>query len=461
MKIKHFEATEVYERFNFNIDFNDDINFISSPNGGGKTTVLELIYSLLAPSISDLIRINYKSAKITFTNISSDCTIEAIKTGHGLELHFKDLRAKNSDDIKPLKISNEDIAILDYDNDSYQMKKFYNSPIVKEIRKIPSPLYLNLERVHKSINYEPRAYSRSIRRTQPSQWEIAARHRVITTYHETSLSKALKEVQQIIRLFLIRRSVKEAENSKLTRKEMFLSIFNYEDNFMKIIEEYNQQNFENIGPILKDQDAILSTFKDSFGLSELETQKIKIMLKNLGDLLKKKGNKTKKNKEDSTGLLSFINFYNFKYIRDLGPIIKKYNKKIQAIDSALETFKEKMNFFFEESGKEVEIDNIEELKVFYKHSKDKKYINLENLSSGEKHLLIIFANLLFSNESEYSNIYIIDEPELSLHIRWQENFVEKAMEIDKDVQFILATHSPDIINRFGDCVLPLVKNGDK
>lgn len=45
-------------------------------------------------------------------------------------------------------------------------------------------------------------------------------------------------------------------------------------------------------------------------------------------------------------------------------------------------------------------------------------------------------------------VFIIDEPELSLHIRWQKIFVDKAMEAQKNNQLILATHSPEIVGEY-------------
>ncbi|WP_250114216.1 AAA family ATPase [Escherichia coli] len=45
----------------------------------------------------------------------------------------------------------------------------------------------------------------------------------------------------------------------------------------------------------------------------------------------------------------------------------------------------------------------------------------ENLSSGEKQLLILFIETLLQREKQY--IFLTDEPELSLHIQWQRNII--------------------------------------
>ena len=65
-------------------------------------------------------------------------------------------------------------------------------------------------------------------------------------------------------------------------------------------------------------------------------------------------------------------------------------------------------------------------------------------------LIILFANVTlsrFKGEKEQT-LLIIDEPELSLHIRWQERFIDSLKKISTSTQFILATHSPDIIGDY-------------
>lgn len=73
-------------------------------------------------------------------------------------------------------------------------------------------------------------------------------------------------------------------------------------------------------------------------------------------------------------------------------------------------------------------------------------IDLENLSSGEKHEIILMYDLLFNVPR--GSIVLIDEPEISLHVAWQFKFIPDVKRIAKvaDFQFIIATHSPQIIN---------------
>lgn len=79
-------------------------------------------------------------------------------------------------------------------------------------------------------------------------------------------------------------------------------------------------------------------------------------------------------------------------------------------------------------------------------------IPLVALSSGEKKLLDMLAMLIFSYEH---CTVLIDEPETSLHIMWQENLFDDIATIAKmnDLQVIIATHSPNIINDHLDAIV--------
>lgn len=68
------------------------------------------------------------------------------------------------------------------------------------------------------------------------------------------------------------------------------------------------------------------------------------------------------------------------------------------------------------------------------------------LSSGEKHLLKILVAALHAE----SNSLIIDEPELSLHVDWQRSLIQSILEINPDIQVVLATHSPEVIADLAD-----------
>jgi len=78
-----------------------------------------------------------------------------------------------------------------------------------------------------------------------------------------------------------------------------------------------------------------------------------------------------------------------------------------------------------------------------------------NLSSGERHLLLIFCNA--TTAMEHPSIFIVDEPEISLNIKWQRSLISSLCKTigTNPVQYIFATHSLEIISKYRDRVLKL------
>ena len=65
------------------------------------------------------------------------------------------------------------------------------------------------------------------------------------------------------------------------------------------------------------------------------------------------------------------------------------------------------------------------------------------LSSGEKQMLVILLTVLVENNLPY--VLFMDEPEVSLHIEWQQRLIDTILDLNPNVQIILTTHSPAVI----------------
>ncbi len=83
---------------------------------------------------------------------------------------------------------------------------------------------------------------------------------------------------------------------------------------------------------------------------------------------------------------------------------------------------------------------------FIFHNSNGKLLDIDELSSGEQHELVLFYQLLFKIPE--NSLILIDEPEISLHITWQKEFTNDMEDIIKlrNFDILLATHSPAIIN---------------
>ena len=156
----------------------------------------------------------------------------------------------------------------------------------------------------------------------------------------------------------------------------------------------------------------------------------------------------------STTLLrkyQFINIINSNVIRDIPSYIATRRNYLATIEEDL-TMKEITNKVVNEINS---IFNILELDVKLKgFSKDEKTMpifensameefDINDLSSGEKQLFL--RTLSIKMLEPKNSIILIDEPELSLHPKWQQRIVEVYKNIGENNQIIVATHSPHIL----------------
>ena len=78
-------------------------------------------------------------------------------------------------------------------------------------------------------------------------------------------------------------------------------------------------------------------------------------------------------------------------------------------------------------------------------------LSLYKLSSGEKQLLVILLTVLLQDSQPY--VLFMDEPEVSLHIEWQERLINLVRDMNPNVQIILTPHSPAVVmNGWADAV---------
>lgn len=88
-------------------------------------------------------------------------------------------------------------------------------------------------------------------------------------------------------------------------------------------------------------------------------------------------------------------------------------------------------------------------------SDDGQALSPTALSSGEQHELVLLYECLF--ELKPDSLVLIDEPELSLHVSWQVEFLrdlQRVIELAK-LDVLIATHSPQIIHDRWDLTVNL------
>lgn len=104
--------------------------------------------------------------------------------------------------------------------------------------------------------------------------------------------------------------------------------------------------------------------------------------------------------------------------------------------------------------------------VLFRNNKGDE-IRIDDLSTGEKQIVIRGGYMLKYQKSIQSNFILIDEPELSLHPEWQKKILQfyKRLFTDENgsqtAQIFVATHSPFIVHnfsRYNDKVVVLNKD---
>ena len=81
--------------------------------------------------------------------------------------------------------------------------------------------------------------------------------------------------------------------------------------------------------------------------------------------------------------------------------------------------------------------------------------DLDSLSSGERHLLTFLTTILLDGNKR--DIILIDEPEISLNIIWQEKLLTLIQQIAPFSQIIVASHSQSIAQNHTSCLIEIEK----
>jgi AAA domain, putative AbiEii toxin, Type IV TA system len=137
----------------------------------------------------------------------------------------------------------------------------------------------------------------------------------------------------------------------------------------------------------------------------------------------------------------------------LGPYINSLDSRLNAIDPIYKIID---RFILIVNG--LLIDKSIYFKVsqgFSFKNKNGELLEPSQLSSGEQQLLLLFCYVLVARDT--TSIFMIDEPEISLNVKWQRLLVQSLIDITKDsrIQFIFASHSLELLSQHRNRVVKL------
>lgn len=444
MKLVRVEFTKLFGYFDYSIDFHDTVTILHGLNGCGKTTMLQTINAVFNKEMDTIKSTDLQSVSFFFS------------TGAILKIDRKKIY------LDPEKEKATGIIYLAYsiiENgketvfDSFENTDEYQD-IVKRFLKGYRPFPF-LERINESTWYDRK------RETKLNLEEVIAEYGTIIfrrysrEYLEDDIPQPVQDILASMdvrliaadRLTVAKRVERQygEDNIKIERRVNLIA----KDLSQKIrdtIQQYAQLSQA------KDRTFPLRAIKQS---SPLTVDEIKSKMIEL---------ESKRKEFVDTGILE--EEQDDIGIHDLLDAITESNRQnfsLYAIDTeeklnALSSLSSSINLFRNLIDK-----NFNNKRIVFNKDYGFRFVATysdstilpQSLSSGEQHELVMFYDLIF-NASE-NTLILIDEPELSLHIKWQLDYVDELLQIISATKFsaVLATHSPQIIHDKWDLTVSL------
>lgn len=445
MRLLSFKVVGVRGFLTKEILFRDSVTFLIGINGSGKTTILDLMYGLLNPCLKKLLTISYKEITLIsevedrFSGTKKIVQLVSKKQDDNFIVAFQDERDSVFEKFTLPNVIDEEQYLNDWEESFSELETtFSKSEVYKRIKNLSTPVILNLNR---SIANFVDIYS-PFRTRRISSIERK-------TGHVDDITRALYDVQELVYFNIrqnARRQTKLAEDFKnMVFEEMFKTPENRD---FEILGSNFSSNFTRISDLRK---ALIDAESLDEETSKL-TQKVNKYLEGYEATLKEyvdffKRNKNVKKSDISAELFKKMFIYEMQYnkIMSLAEYAKENMQEARKLHEPLDRFINSVNLFFKEGNKEIHVTGSGDILVLNHNKGAKIKESIFNLSSGEKQLIILIACLSLLEEAKRSHVYIVDEPEVSLHITWQEKFIDALLEASPKTQFVLATHSPSII----------------
>ena len=127
--------------------------------------------------------------------------------------------------------------------------------------------------------------------------------------------------------------------------------------------------------------------------------------------------------------------------------IRKINDIREELNKDKNTFSQIINNLFEnedfpELNKILDFDQNNH--IIFKKSNEQT-VRLDQISSGEKQVILILLTVLLQENKP--TILLLDEPEISMHLKWQIQLIDYIQILNPNLQLIVATHAPGIIEK--------------
>ncbi|MDD2836251.1 MAG: AAA family ATPase [Methanothrix sp.] len=442
MRIKKINVEGLFGIFDHNVPLNldDRLTIIHGPNGFGKTILLSMINSLFNTDYASLRRIPFKKLSIYF----DDGGLLQVNRLSQPDLFGKPIY-KEENDIS-LRYSNAENEFKPYRLESLKLSAFpseirdFLANEIPGLDKIdsdtwiyyPSGEKLSLEAI--IYRFKDKFPPGLIKIDDEPQWLKNIKQSIQVRFIET---------QRLFAFYDLRRKRRYNRRSFLVR-----SVLNYSEELAYLIQMklaiYAElsQSLDRTFPIrlIKgDESAKLNSEELKIKLNELEKKRSKLRSVGLLDKNEEISFENVKNLEEHNASALSI------YVNDVETKLSVFEDLTNKIDLLANIINKKFLY---------KVMSISKMDGFIFEAQGEK-LSPSSLSSGEQHELVMLYELLFKLPP--NSLVLIDEPELSLHVFWQQQFLKDLQRISKISTFdaIIATHSPQIIHDRWDLTVEL------
>ncbi|MDH0125770.1 AAA family ATPase [Brucella intermedia GD04153] len=450
MRIESFYAHGIHGYLNFELSFNHDLSFLTGINGSGKTSSLNSIVALLSPDLSTLanLEFNYIAVEITHDNktfqVYSQSYDENISLGiTGLDEVFSFTPFSPNLDLPSYRQFEGE---QDYYREIASLRASH--PVLRMLAGLPKPMFLGIDRRstlglsrHEAWRGRQLRFGKNIFGQTLATSVAAAAELAVQRYRDAVIQagKLTERLQREVLLGFLGDDVsayQEAFSLKLPTKNDLKELRKIRNDIDSIATMMQL-------PITEVRKRLLPL------LQRLESLATQIPTETEFDTMIRLG-------KDQPELLSAVagwsaNQSHLERIRFISEKVAGYNRLRTEILAPTRKYEELVNGFLYDSGKRIQLVDDGSMEVHIQGVDGARTIS--SLSSGEAQIFVILTHLAFNPSAQKDNVFIIDEPELSLHLQWQEMFVESIIKANPNIQYILATHSPSIVlDRIDKCI---------
>jgi predicted ATPase len=419
----------MYGSYSRTVDFRKDINLLVGINGSGKTTILNCIDWMLRPDFASLATISFKEIFIDFFANSKAYTLVATQTEK--KMTIRETRSRNFPNPITIDFLKHPSFLVNESECQWARERYRHLGPEKAEQKLWSfltglnhPLTVSLDRSI-SAEVEDEVYL-----------DIVARQRSAKARKQKSPLEKVKDVTR--ERFAKYRSEVHELNERLKTK-LVISAFSrpFFNNDVKKPQVTKKVSLEEIAKLERRVSLLLAA---SLGGDDASSH-----IQAYFSGAKEFAQHVQKNQR-----LLEVFWSQYRQIDELTKAFDEYEKSASAAYESLGSYLKSVNAFFVDSKKHVFFDDSDGNLDFNFIDNDidsrEGSRPLERLSSGERQILILLTFLAFVTVEE--QVFIVDEPELSLHPKWQSYFVDAIVSLAPvGTQVIMATHSPEIVGR--------------